>query len=533
MSASPAILPDKIDEAHLLISGLSTDLAALQGEYSAVQAENRELKWQVAQLKKQLFGPSADRAKLPESYSSEQVLLSIFPPPAEPPATQEVILPPSEDAAAPTPQRPRRRPEIKELATETQRIEPAEKTCEHCGREKCEIGCEKCERLEYIPAKIIRCIIERPKLACPCGEGKVSIAPPPPAPIEKGLPGPGLLAHVVLSKYEDHSPLYRQQQQLARLGVHIPRSTLCDWIEKSAELLQPVVRVIKEQLLASSYLQVDETPVKLMDPEVQGKCATGFLWVAGQPGGDVLFEFKTRRNKESALELLGGFSGFLQRDGYGVYGSIVRDRPDITPVGCLAHGRRKFVEALSDEPKEAGWFVGEFRKLYLIERHARDEQMSHTQRHELRQKLAVPIWATMTHRLDELLQKQPFLPKSPMGKALSYGSAEWKAWQVYLSDGRLEIDNNLTENAIRPSAVGKKNWLFIGHPEAGWRSAVIYSILVTCRRHGIDSWDYLRDIFTRLPGATNQQIADFTPARWKELRTAQIQPSQPIGQPAT
>ena len=499
MSIATSKLPQSLPEAHALI---------------------QQLQWQIDQLKKQLFGPSSDRANPPESYITEQPLLPVFPPPTEPPATQDVVMPAAEEQTqwTPAPARPRRRPEIKELETETQRIEPAEKVCEHCGKEKCEIGCEKSEQLEYIPAKIIRRIIERPKLACSCGNGKVSIAPLPAAPIEKGLPGAGLLAQVVLSKYEDHSPLYRQQQQLARLGVQIPRSTLCDWIEKGAELLQPIVRALKEQLLAGDYLQVDETPVKLMDPEVQGKCATGFLWVAGRPGGDVIFEFKPKRNKECALELLGGFSGYLQRDGYGVYGSIVQDRPDITAVGCLAHGRRKFVDALPDEPKEAAWFVNELRKLYVIERHARDQQMTHAQRHALRQQLAIPIWAAMTARLEELQQKQHFLPKSPMGKALNYAAAEWKAWQVYLANGALEIDNNLTENAIRPSAVGKKNWLFIGHPEAGWRSAVIYSVLVSCRRRGIDTWEYLRDVFERLPSATNQQIQDFLPARWKELR---------------
>ena len=520
----PPELPENISEAHAVIRYLYTYLARLQTENAevktenvGVKAENQQLKWQVEQLKKQLFGPSADRVDLPASYSVEQVLLALFPPPSEPPATQEVVLPETPEPPKPAAPRPRRQPEIKTLETEIQRIEPTEKICEHCGKEKCEIGCEKCERLEYIPAKMIRRIIERPKLACPCGEGKISVAPPPPAPIEKGLPGPGLLAQVVLSKYEDHNPLYRQQQQFARLGVQIPRSTLCDWIEKGAELLQPIVRAMKEELLAGNYLQVDETPVKLMDPEVQGKCATGFLWVAGRPSGDVIFEFKTRRNKECALELLGNFSGYLQRDGYGVYGSIARDRPDITPLGCVAHGRRKFVEALADEPKQAEWFVGELRKLYQIERHARDQQMTRTQRHELRQKLAVPIWAEMTPRLEELYQKQIYLPKSPMGKAVNYAHAEWQAWQVYLSDGLLEIDNNLTENAIRPSAVGKKNWLFIGHPDAGWRSAVIYSILVSCRRRGIETWTYLHDVFTRLPAATNQQIAEFTPARWKEL----------------
>jgi transposase len=478
----------------------------------------QQLHWQVEQFKKQLFGPSADRA-VPESYSQEQALMGLFPPPSDPPATAEVLQPAEGSSDTPAAQRPRRRPAIKELETEVQRLEPEEKTCPHCGKEKCEIGCEKSERIEYIPARLKRQIIQRPKLACSCGQGTVSIAPLPPAVIEKGLPGPGLLAQVVLSKFEDHNPLYRQQQQFARLGVVLPRTTLCDWVEKCAAVLQPIVRAIKEELTTGDYLQVDETPVKVMDPDVQGQCATGYLWVAGRPGGDVIFEFKTGRNKECALELLGDFSGRLQRDGYGVYGSIAADRPDLTPVGCLAHGRRKFVEALQDEPQEAQWFVGEIRKLYLIEKHAREKQMIPSQRQELRQKMAVPVWEAMTARLKELHQDpHRYLPKSPMAKALHYAQSEWKAWQVYLTDGVLEIDNNLTENAIRPSAVGKKNWLFIGHPAAGWRSAVIYSILASCRRRGIDTWEYLNDVFRRLPGATNQQIQDFTPARWKELR---------------
>jgi len=470
----------------------------------------------VEQLKKQLYGPSADRAPAPESYRSEQDLLALFPPPSEPPATEAVVLP-ATAAEPPKPARVRRQPVAGAVESVITRLEPEEKTCPHCGQAKCEIGCERTERFEYVPAKLIRQIIERPKLACPCGEAKVSIAPLPPAPIEKGLPGPGLLAHVVLSKYEDHNPLYRVHQQFARLGASIPRSTLSDWIEKAAELLQPIARAMKEQLLAGDYLQVDETPVKLMDPETKGKCATGYLWVAGRPGGEVIFEFKTRRNKECALELLGNFAGTLQRDGYGVYGSIAKDRPQIKAAGCLAHGRRKFVEALADEPKEAEWWVAQLRKLYLIEKHARDQELNPPERHALRQELAVPIWAELTTRLEELKTKEPFLPQSPMGKALHYARNEWEVWQVYLQDGRLEIDNNLTENAIRPSAVGKKNWLFIGHPEAGWRSAVIYSVLVTCRRHGINTWDYLRDIFTRLPGATNQQLADYLPANWLRL----------------
>ncbi len=501
MTAAPPILPESLPQAHQLILS----------QYERIQA----LQWHLDQLKKQLYGPSSEKAPLPESVSKEQILLSLFPAPAEPPATVEVLLPAVEQSQPSAHKRPRRQPALKVLETVTIRIEPEEKTCPHCGQAKCEIGCEKSERFEYVPAKIQRQEILRPKLACPCGEGTVVIAPLPPAPVDKGQPGPGLLAHVTLSKFQDHIPLYRQQEQFQRLGVHFPRQTLCDWMEKAAELLQPIARAIKAELLAGDYLQVDETPVKVLDPEVQGKAATGYLWVMGRPGGDVIFEFHPGRGKEYALELLGSFEGYLQRDGYGVYSSICRERPRLIPVGCLAHVRRRFVDALDDEPEQARWFVDQIRKLYLIEEHARKEGLAPPQRQALRQELSRPIWETLRPRAQEL---QPaLLPQSPMGKALSYLLHEWEALQNWLEDGHLEIDNNLTENAIRPSAVGKKNWLFIGHPEAGWRSAVIYSILGSCKRRGIDLWEYLKDVFTRLPAATNQQIKEFTPARWKDL----------------
>jgi hypothetical protein len=319
----------------------------------------------------------------------------------------------------------------------------------------------------------------------------------------------------MLSKYDDHLPLYRQEQQFARLGVNFPRQMLCDWVEHGARWLQPVVRQMKAELLAGDYLQVDETPVKVMDPEVKGRCATGYLWLAGRPGADVIFEFHPGRGKAYAQALLGDFAGYLQRDGYGVYGALARERPGLKPCGCMAHARRKLVDALAIQPKEAEWLVIQMRKLYLIERHAREEAMSAEQRHALRQQLAPPILAGMKARLDQLAPT--LLPQSPLGKAVSYALAEWDVLNRYLEDGRLEIDNNLTENALRPSCVGKKNYLFFGHPEAGWRSAVIYSVIVSCRRRKIDPWEYLRDLMRRLPAAKNHDIPDLVPARWKPL----------------
>lgn len=336
----------------------------------------------------------------------------------------------------------------------------------------------------------------------------------PPAVIDKGLAGPGLVAQVVLAKYDDHLPLYRQQQQFERLGVYFARNTMCGWVEQAAHWLEPIVREMKRELLAGDYLQIDETPVRVLDPEVKGKSAKGYLWVAGRPGGDVIFEFHRGRGAEEGRQVIGSFQGYLQRDGYAAYGTLANaPNSGLISCGCLAHGRRKFVDALLDEPEQARWFVEEIRKLYVIEAHARAEGFLPEQRLALRQQLAPSIWAGIKARSEEL--SPHLLPQSPLGKAVRYALNEWEPWQVYLTDGRLEIDNNLIENAIRPSAVGKKNYLFIGHPEAGWRSAVIYSVLVSCRRRGMDPWAYLKDVFTRLPSAKMKDIAEFVPACWK------------------
>lgn len=481
-------LPSTLDAAHQMIE---------------------QLHWRVQQLEKELFGSSSER-QLDERLSREQILLSLFPAPAQPAATQQVLVRLEPNATEP---RSRRAPPAKVLETMTQRIEPEEKVCPHCGKPKCEIGCERTERFEYIPAKLIRHETLRVKLACPCGRGTVSIAPLPAAVIEQGQAGAGLVAQVILSKYDEHCPLYRQQQHFARLGVHFARQTLCDWVEKAAQWLEPVVRQMKRELLIGEYLQVDETPVRVMDPEIKGRCAMGYLWVAGHPQGDVIFEFHPGRGKEYAQSLLGNFQGYLQRDGYGVYGALARQDPGLIPVGCWSHARRKFVEALEERSEPTTEIVNELRKLYLIERHARDQCLDPARRLKLRQELSAPILVALKPRLQSILPG--CLPQSPLGKAIKYALAEWEALNRYLEDGRLEIDNNLTENAIRPSAVGKKNWLFIGHPEAGWRSAVIYSVIVSCRRRGIDPWEYVRDVLNRLPAMKQAQLPTLLPRCWK------------------
>lgn len=478
----------------------------------------QEALWRVGQLEKQVYGSSSERQQGEGEFSVEQNLLALFGPAPEPSATEGLLV--EEEVFASQEkkkeERVRRQPAFKVIESVTVRLEPQEKVCPHCGKDKCEIGLERSERFEYVPAKIVRQVLERPKLACStCPQGGVVIAPLPPSVIEGGLPGPGLLAQVVGSKFEDHTPLERQRQQFERLGVYFPKSTLCDWVEKAATWLLPIVRLMKEKLLLGTYLQVDETPVKVLDPDVCGKSAKGWLWVLSQPKGDVVFEFYQGRSKEEAKQVIGAFQGFLQRDGFGVYGSLARDNQGLIPVGCWAHARRKFAEALEAREKLAIPVIEEIRKLYLIERVAREKNLGPPERHALRQEKSRPLLEAL-HPLLEATEGK-VLPKSPLGKAIGYTLKEWGALKRFLDDGRLEIDNNLTENAIRPTAVGKKNWLFIGHPDAGWRSAVIYSIIVSCRRRGIEPWEYLKDAFTRLPAMKQCELHTLLPENWKPI----------------
>ena len=257
-----------------------TSVEQARGVVTCLFDEVQQLRWRIAQLEKQLYGPASERCT-DERLSKEQILLSLFPPPAEPAAVQQVLVPLKESGSEP---RVRRQPVAKVLETVTERLEPQEKVCPQCGKAKCEIGCERSERFEYVPAKIIRHEVVRPKLACPCGRGGVSIAPLPPQVIEQGQAGASLVAHVILSKYDDHLPLYRQQQQFLRLGVNFARQTLCDWVEQGAQWLQAIVREMNRELLAGDYLQVDETPVRVMDPEVQGRYGT-MVYVRCGPEG--------------------------------------------------------------------------------------------------------------------------------------------------------------------------------------------------------------------------------------------------------
>lgn len=490
------------------------DIAKLQLDFLSLQAELRLAHLRIKQLEAKIFGRSSE--KLPPEDPAQLKLLAELEKaaePAAPPAVEDVLVDKDDKPAA---KRRARHPLPENIETVVTVIDlpEAEKVCPSCGKPKRQIGQETSEELEVIPARFIRKQVVRPKYACPCGEAKVAVAPLPPRLIEKGRCGPGLLAFILLAKYLDHLPLYRIEQIFKeRHQIHLARQTMADWVEKAAEWLQAIYREMKTELFKGDYIQIDETPVRVQDPDVLKKTATGYIWVYAQPGGDVLFDFHKSRALAPPLEFLSGFTGTLQTDGYNVYEALVQKRPELERIGCLAHARRKFHEALEDNQNLALWFLQQIGLLYRIERKAREEDLSHEQRHNLRQAHAPEIMKTIAEQLD--IQQKSCIPQSPMGKAISYARNQWESLQGYLKNGKFEIDNNLVENAIRPTAVGKKNWLFLGHPEAGWRSAVIYSILISCRRRGINPADYLADIFNRLPTMKANEIPELIPANWK------------------
>jgi hypothetical protein len=288
------------------------------------------------------------------------------------------------------------------------------------------------------------------------------------------------------------------------------------WVADVADWLAPIYREMKTGLRAGTYLQADETPIRYLDPDVKGKSQQGWLWVYSHPQGDVVFEWNVSRSREGPRDFLKEFMGKLQTDGYGVYESLARERGgELILIACWAHARRGFHEALG-EGRAAAWIVGQIGQLYAVEKVLREHRAGPGLRAAGRAWQSRPVLLRLRRAL-ELIRRR-VLPKSLLGQAIDYTLSRWEALNRYVDDGRLEIDNNLCENAIRPPAIGKKNFLFIGHPEAGQRSAVIYSVLGSCRRLGINPAVYLQDVFERLPKAKTSEIKSLTPAAWLKAK---------------
>ena len=382
------------------------------------------------------------------------------------------------------------------------------------------IGEERTFEVDVIPPKLVKREIVRPKYRHRLDRNRPPLLAPSPARVVPGgYASAGLLAWIALSKYVDHLPLYRLEQMSQRWGASISRRTMSDWIEVTANWLEPVYRRMQVALLAGGYIQADETPVRCNDPdEKRGGTTQGYLWVISRPGADVVFNWRMSRRHGELTSLLKGFKGVLQSDGYEAYPSYVRAHQGVEWVGCWAHARRYFVEAMAEKPKAVQLVLRLIGQLYQLEAEW-DEAKVGDSRSTLREKhFARPLrWL----RRIALGLRQKFLPRSLLGKACAYLLEHWDVLIAHQRHSMTRLDNNLVENAIRPSAIGKKNWLFIGHPDAGQRSAIIYSLVVSCRRHGKDPLAYLRDVLRRLPAMTNQDdLTPLTPAMWQPAPSA-------------
>jgi transposase len=386
---------------------------------------------------------------------------------------------------------------------------PAEKTCSCCGRMKDCIGKDETKILDYVPPKLEVHVHVRPKYACRyCQEGVVS-PPPPDRPIARGIAGPGLIAQIVVSKFGEHQPHYRQEDFFVRHGLHIARSTQCDWVQAAAELLTPLHERQKELVLQSPVLWTDDTPVTVLTGG-EGSRQGRFWTYIGEEYPYSVYDFTESRARDGPAQFLAGFQGYLQADAYGGYDQIYLGSNDaIREVACWAHARRKFFDAKLGSPREAHQVLEWVGQLYDIEDRARE--WSAPARASLRHQEADPVLDRMEHYLAELVRRA--LPKSTLGKAVSYAQNQWRALRRYTADGRLSIDNNVSERTLRHQAIGRKNWLFLGSERAGPRAAVLFTILAGAKRHRIEPWTYLRELLLRLH-ADDSRLDEMLPDRW-------------------
>jgi len=496
------------------------ELARHAQRLAELKNENELLREKLDALARRLFGSKS------EKLDSAQLLLLLQgvdePGKAPEPVAAEV----ARRSKVPSPPRSRepRIPADLPVVEEIIVPEPVKAAPEQWRR----IGEEVSERLDYEPARFLRRRTVRAKYV---RRGLLDavpiIAPLPPVILERGIAAPGLLAQIVVAKYCDHLPLYRQESiYWSRHGVWLPRQTTAEWIGLAADWLRPIYDHLRGTILARGYVQVDETPIRYLCPG-HGKTKLGYLWTCKDPQGDVIFHWATSRAAACLDHIIPvNFRGTIQCDGYEAYDCLARTRGEkIQLAGCLAHVRRKFYDAQEMAPKVAGWFLKHFQNLYDWERQLRETRAGPRGRMAARASLSRMVLTRMHRALVRLQTARRYLPQSLMGKAIAYALRQWPSLQLFLDDGRLEIDNNLVENAIRPTAVGKKNWLFIGDAEAGDRGAIIYTIIEACRRRNIDPFAYLRDVFTRLPSMTNWQVKDITPEAWAQAQRGVARPA--------
>lgn len=490
-----------------------------------LQAENTFLRQELRLLRIEKYGPKS------EKLSDEQLELLE----GEPSVSRAEVEQEAQQPAAPltpTVKKPADKPKKKhpgrvELPAHLERREvkipcpPAACICPHCQMEKAVIGYERSEELDMIPAFYFVKVTLREKRACVRHpEGGVGCAPCPTRIIPKGKLSDAMIVDVLVKKYGDHLPAYRQSMSLERdAGIDLSRKTLIGVIMRSGELLETLMPELKTNLLAGGYIQADETKVPCQSPEVRGRNHQAYLWEFSRPGGPVVFDFQMGRARAGPAEFLRGFEGILQCDGYAAYDKLGEG---IEYAACWAHARREFYRAhqLQQNDPRPLEILGVIGQMYQLEEQARQAGVTPEERLTLRQKQTRPLVEHLGKHIVEIRAQTDVLPASQLGKACDYTLGQWTRLQVFLKHGHLEIDNNWCENAIRPLAVGRKNWLHIGSEEAGPRVAAITSIFETCRRFEINPRAYLRDVLPKMPDWPIARVAELSPMAWKSQQPA-------------
>lgn len=391
-----------------------------------------------------------------------------------------------------------------------------DKACPACGNERCRIGAEVSEQLEYFPAsfKVLKHI--RHKYACAKCDGdgynpNIATAEKPAQPIEKGLPGPSLLAYVVVSKLGDHLPLYRLERIFERQQVHVARSTMCAWMRCAGELVQPLVDLMAERVKQSRAIHTDDTPVPIQSPGSK-QCRKGRIWcyLGDEAHPYTVYDYTPNRQRAGPAEWLKQYSGYLQADAYGGYDGVFHTQ-NVTEVACWAHARRKFYDAQDSDAARSIQMLTLIGQLYQIERESKE--LSHALRLAVRQERSVPVLEKIKKWLDA--EGEVVLPRSPMAAAITYAQNQWQALTTYTTQGFLAIDNNAGERALKRVALGRKNWLFAGNDAAAENHARLWSLIASCERHGVDPQRYLTSVLAKIGQTPAAEMDQFLPDVWK------------------
>jgi transposase len=489
--------------SELEIMGHEELLVAAKGLYE----KSESLQFQLDQLKKMIFGSKSERF-VPE-VALEQTSLDFGDTPKvkkEEPATETITYERKKNNG----KKPSRQPLPAHLERVVQVIEPEEDVTGLIS-----IGKEVTEELEYTPAKLFVRQFVRVKYVKQQGEKtKVLIGKLPERPLPKCIAGPMLLAAIIVAKFVDHLPGYRQSQMFKRQGIDIPDSTLCGWINAIGRLLKALYEAHKKKVLLSIYLLADETPVRVLESGKPGSTHKGYYWAYYDPVNKlVLFDYRPGRGKEGPNEILKNFKGHLQTDGYAVYNEY-GSKKGITLMHCWAHARRKFAEAQGNDRAKADYVLAEIQKLYALEREIKETNPNETEVLAMRKERALPVIEGLKQWM--ITNKPLVRPKSVIGKAIDYTLSRIDALKVYTTDAKLQIDNNLVENSIRPIAIGRKNYLFAGSHEAAENAAIFYSLFATCKAQGINPYTWLAETLKKIATHPINRIEELLPG-WKPV----------------